>query len=333
MSVASELTLDAALRDAQSGSAAHRERALQSVASAVLAELGERGPSWHAARRHARGDEVLAALRRTMRDEPRAELRGAAFAALGRLGEPDDWDAAVTTFAGELDEASSYERECALIYVSFLGVAAREAGETTVCDRSRDTLTSALTHALADVRFQAAMGVAEIGGLGVESALLGALDRETEGRVRTQIVEALALDDPASEAVVARMSTLVEDKEDDQLPETRHAAAMLLAAARHPQAVPQLVSSLRYVDVRDDAIEALAVFSREQAAAAIEPIRRLTTGWLTPGATRVRAAYALSRWSEPDGPRWLGRLRFHPRSGVRAAVRDAWALLSVDAAT
>ncbi|TPV93518.1 MAG: hypothetical protein B7733_20315 [Myxococcales bacterium FL481] len=338
VNVAPELTVAAALRDLESRDPAHRERAIQSVAGAILVELGERGPSWRAAQRHPRGGDALEALWRVLDDERWPALRGAAFAALGQLGDASRWEQALVYLEVAEDAAESesagadtIERECALIYISFVGVAARDGGEPEVAARSLTTLTQALGHRLDDVRFQAAMGLAEIGGPDVEPALLAALAHEASPRVRTQLVEALSLSERPSPAVVWALRSIVGAASEGL--ETRHAAAMVLAAARCPDAVAQLVESLRYVDVRDDAIEALAVFPRDVASTAVSPVRRLANGWRTPGATRVRAAYALCRWSDPHGARWLQRLRFHPLGGVRAAVRDARELLASDRPT
>ena len=112
-------------------------------------------------------------------------------------------------------------------------------------------------------------------------------------------------------------------------------AAMALASAKRPEAGPRLLMALRLRSERDRALEALAFLGRAAPGEAVEAVDRLASGWLTPGITRVRAAYALVRMVAPTsdrrehpGQRWLDRLALHPRAAVREAVADARAALA-----
>jgi hypothetical protein len=109
---------------------------------------------------------------------------------------------------------------------------------------------------------------------------------------------------------------------------------MILASVRDKAAGPALVEALGRRVHRDRALEGLAVLGRAAPSTAVEVVDTLARGWLTPGVTRVRAAYALARIVAPGtadrpnpGIALLARLAWHPRPAVREAVADARANL------
>ncbi|MEE9386664.1 MAG: HEAT repeat domain-containing protein [Nannocystaceae bacterium] len=326
MTVGAELSLDAALLDATSLDPRSRERGIQNIAPALLGELKRPGPSWRAAHDHARGSEALEALRRVLEHDARLENRGWALVGLGRLGDPEVRGPAMRSIAASGEGAATvFQRECAALYLSFLGSAARGAGQDATVASVRAALVEGLGSEHDDVRFQAAVALAEVGGEDVEARLVAALVHEHEDRVRANIVCALALSDPPGPIAVGALRGIVAG--DPVCAEVAYEAALALAGARHPDAIPQLVIALRRRDLRDRALEALAVFDCVQARAAVDPVRSLAWGWQTGGVTRVRAAYALARWIPDEGNKLLRWLRFHPKFAVRGAVEEAAALL------
>jgi HEAT repeat protein len=321
---AAELTLAAALRDATAPRPQARVKAIQNLAPALLAELEVPGPHWQAAHAHARGAEVTATLSRALDDDDPA-IAALAAVGLGTIGDPDllgrieGW---LERDDGDDPEGAQFVRECAAIAVSLLGAAAPKGH--AVRERVLEQLRASLGSDRPDVRFQAPIGMVEVGDAQVETELLAALKTESESAVRTNIVVALARLHPTPPATCNALERLLQTEAADD--EIGFEAAMILAGARRVTARPRLLRALHHRGERDRALEALAVLGRAQPSE-IEPVHRLATRVWTPGVTRVRAAYALARMAgeRPDdpGPALLARLRFHPRACVREAVRDA----------
>lgn len=330
---AAELTLDAALRDVESPRAEARAKAVRNLAPALLEALGVSGPCWAAARAHPRGEEVRRALGRVLDDDDPA-LQGLAAVGLGTIGDPG----ALARTEGWIDdptddEAVAFLRQCAVIATSLVGAAAPkdDPDAADVVAEALARLRSALTSSLPDVRFQAALALVEVADADAEPELLAALERERNEDVRENLVAALSRIDPPGEATRTAMRRLLDAGEDDAHGPVAIAAALLLAAARDPHGRPWLVDALVHRGHRDDALEALAVLGPAPPEH-VEPVRRLAESLWTPGVTRVRAAYALSRMTRGGSDRdpglaLLARLRFHPRGSVREAVREALGLL------
>lgn len=332
---AAELTLEAALRDAKSARAEARAKAIANLAPALLEDLGVPGPRWRAEDEHPRGPDVRRALGVALDDEDPA-LRGLAATGLATIGEPSVIERVQGWLEDEADdEAVAFLRQCATIAISLVGAAAPDDDDGRRTRRlALHHLRAALGSALPDVRFQAAIGLVEVGDASVESELIAALDRELSPEVRENLVAALSRIDPPGARTCARMRRLLDDGGDDAMSSIGLEAALLLAAARDPKARPRLVAALDHPAHRDRALEALAVLGAAPEAD-VERVRRMATSLRTPGVTRVRAAYAWSRMraqgadsGDDPGRALLQKLRFHPRSAVREAVRDAMQLLT-----
>ncbi len=319
---APSLTLGAALRDCEADRPEARIKAVQNLAPALLVELDVPGPRWKAASEHARGDEVVAALLRAIDGDDPA-LRGLAAVGLGTLGDPQ----VLARCGGWLglrgdDEDTGFLRECAAIAIAMLGACAPADDEVRA--RTLQTLRDALQAERPDVRFQAPGGLVEIAGSEVEPDLVAALADEAHPQVRLAIVDALSRVDPPAPATCDALEALLET--DEGLEEIGFEAAMILASARRDTARARLMRALDHRGERDRALEALAVLGPAPPRD-LERVQRLAAAIMTPGVTRVRAAYALSRMAAPGvrdpGRALLAKLRFHPRGAVREAVRDA----------
>ena len=319
---APSLTLGAALRDCEAERPEARIKAVQNLAPALLVALDVPGPRYNAAAEHERGPEVVTALLRAIDGDDPA-LRGLAAVGLGTLGDPQVIDrcGGWLGLRGD-DEDTGFLRECAAIALALLGSCA--PADHDVRARTLAMLREALHAERADVRFQAPGGMVEIAGSDVEADLVAALDDEEHPQVRLAIVEALSRVDPPAPATCDALEALVATDEGDD--EIGFEAAMILASARRDRARPRLMRALDHRGERDRALEALAVLGPAPAAD-LERVQRLAAAIMTPGVTRVRAAYALSRMAAPGvrdpGRALLAKLRFHPRGAVREAVRDA----------
>ncbi|MCA9707419.1 MAG: HEAT repeat domain-containing protein [Myxococcales bacterium] len=329
-----QITLDAALRDIDSEKERYRFQAAANLAPALLEQLGKPGPRWRATTEHARGPAVREALLGVLHEDEPAPLRGTAAVGLGTLGEPAVLDATEAWLEStDDDEASAYLRESALLASTYLGRAALEAGAALeaheVIQRVRDRVERALRAEAAELRFQAATALVELGDAEAEPVLVDALRRETHPDVRQGLVDALAYLDPPGDAACEVLEALVAGPDGHE--SIGFDAAVTLAAARRPSARPRLLQSLAVRHQRDRALEALAALGGGTPAE-VEPVHRLARQVWLPAITRVRAAYALARMVPPgsgDNPglTMLRRLRWHPRPAVREAVRDAFANL------
>lgn len=333
-----ELTLAASLRDADAKRVSARVNAMHGLASATLREIGESGEhAWAAAERHARGEDILGALRRGLDDED-PQVRGLALLGLGRLGDRSAFELASTRLedpaAGD-DPPAIFERECALIALSHLGESAHGRAPD-VHRRALEALREHLASPRDDVRFQAAPALARVGGRAEVQALREALRRETHPEVREHLVVGLGMLDADDDDTCAALVELLAEARgpedvagDPSLAAAAFEAARVLAGAGRADGLDELVRALRRTELRDDALEALAALPpRAVVAEALDPIRRLVGGWLTPPVTRVRAAYALARIAPSEGRPWLDRLEQHRRVIVREAVADARAALA-----
>ncbi len=334
--LAPQLTLEAALRDVGSRKPEFRYQAVANLAAALLHELGKPGPRWRAADEHPRGPAVLAALRELCDEREPAVLRGTAAVGLGMLGEPELLE--LTSGWIELpddDEDQAFLRESAVMAAARLHRAAVEAeAEPEGTRRIRERVEAALRASAPDLRYQGALALVELAGDEAEAPLVEALRREEHPAVREGLVEAIAHLDPPGPSACGELERLLAGPEAQE--GIGFEAALALAAARRPSARPRLVQALSIRMHRDRALEGLAVLG-EAPDADVELVRALAGRWWLPAVTRVRAAYALVRMgiasdASDQGLRQLRRLSWHPRSSVRAAVRDAWVNITVLAA-
>jgi len=322
------ITLSAALRDAGLAETRARDLAIRHLADALLVELGD-GARWRIAEQHARGPEVLAALRRALAADPSPVIQGFAGIGLGQLGDPEALVPLRNMLADETDEheGAVFRRECGAIGLAQLGAAARAAAEG---EAVLQAICHALEHALGsrrpELRFQAAQSLVEVVGDAAEGALLGALEIELHPEVRRGLCEALTSVARPGAATVARLEALLATPGLERA--TAFAAALVLTAAGAASGGQALLAAVAEPERRDRALEALAVLGEAAPAEARAPLHRMATSWLTPGPTKVRAAYALARiWPEKGSPilEELGRSR---RPSVREAVEDARAALA-----
>lgn len=333
---APELTLDAALRDAESPRDQARTKAVSNLSAVLLTEAGLTPPCWDAAGHHPRGPEVRAALRHALQDQT-PTIRGLAAIGLGDIGDAGSFDTlkAWLELPGDAEE-TAFPRECAAIALSYLGSSAPPE-RNDVRDRIREVLTTALGSSHPDVRYQAALGLAEVSDaddLQVEERLVAVVADDDQMQVRTAAVEALSKLEPLG----SRTCAVLEGCLDDDGP-LGFEAAMALAAARRPSAGPRLSTALFRApgrdgngdDDRDRALEALAVLGPAAPPQAAEKALRMTRSWFIPAVTRVRAAYLVARIQ--GDTTWLDRLAGHRRASVREAVDDARRALAQLAAT
>ena len=345
----SELTLEAALRDSQSADAEYRNQAVRNLAAALLGELGRPSPAWRPAHEHHRGPEVLARLRAALSDEEEAPIRGLALVGLAQLGEadlldyaelwvdapdpsPEPSEAPGSEMAGP-QGANAFLRECSVIALGLLGDAAVQPDTDegwAVASRCREHLARVLTSPHDDVRFQACISLAELGGRSAEAAIIRAARVETNDAVRANQVAALSVFDPPSEDACELLSGYLRDlpdprkaKRGDPQLATSYNAALALAAARDRGALPRLVLSLENTEERDRALEAIAALGPPLDEHALRVIRNLANSRLSPGLTRVRAAYAMCRLAPDEGQSILARLERSWRPAVRNAVAEA----------
>lgn len=319
--LAPEMTLAAALRDADESAIGVRIAGVRNLALALLAELGRPAPAWRADDDHGEGGRVRARLLAAL-DDASSDVRGHAAIGLGLLGRAEVIERAVAWFeiAGD-DDASQWLRQAAAIAVAHVGSAAPSDDpiRTTIAAHLRAAFAS--THP--DLRFQAALGLVEVCDAAAEPILVDALADEDEPEVRAQIVAALAHLPALRATSCDALARLVGDPGP-----IGFEAALALVANGRTEGGPRLVAAVDAQDERDRALEALAVLGPAAPSAALEPVARLARSWRAPAVTRVRAAYAWRRIARDEAEahradRRLAALGWHPRAMVRAAVADA----------
>ncbi len=324
---APELTLDAAIRDADAERVDARHKAIRSLASAFLVELGKPGPLWQATAGHPQEPAILDALYGALRQTQDIPLAALGAIGLGMLGQEDVVEAVSPWVDLEgIEDEVSFRRECAVITTGYVGVAAATApGVEAVRGRIARRLRAWFASVHPDVRFQAALALVDVEGERVEADLAQALRTEDHPEVREALVDALSRLDTIHDASIRALEDVLAD--DDEGPEALgFEAAMVLAGARQASAGPRLLDALGVRHQRDRALEAIAVLgpaAGKDASAAVAPMAR---GLFMRGITRVRAAYAWARiegGSDNPGRRLLRKLHWHPSSAVREAVRDA----------
>lgn len=324
--MATELTLDAALRDADHEQPEIRNRAIRNLAPALLERLNERPPVGWARSEHPSRPQVVEALERACADKAPQNV-GLAILGLAQLGAPSAREHALEglTDEGE-DEASMFVRECSVIALSLLGRAARVERDTgSLLERVADDLRRLLDDPRDDVRFQVGPALVETLDAAAEPELLAALARETHEEIRENLIASIALIDPPSPAACDVLADLLAS--DEARGPIGWEVALALTAARRPEGGPRLVEALQVRTLRDDALEALAVLGPNAPAEAREAVAKLMRGWLVPVFTQVRAAYAMARIRPGEGEARLEELGRSMRSTVREAVSEARANL------
>lgn len=326
---APELSLAAALRDADAKRTEARHKALRSLAPAFLVEIDKPGPRWLATTGHPAADEISATLFAALGQSEDVPLAALAAIGLGMLGDPEVLDAVAAWVELEgTDDEQSFRRECAVITTGYVGVAARghDSARARACHRAViRTLEGWFGSPFPDVRFQVALALIDVDGQPSEAAIAKALRTEDHPEVRESLVDALSRLDTIHAPSIRALEDVLNDEEEG--PETLgFEAAMVLAGARKASAAPRLVAALPVRHQRDRALEALAVLGPDALNPAAGPVEGLARGLLTRGVTRVRAAYALARilgGEDNAGHALLRRLGWHPSAAVREAVRDA----------
>lgn len=316
------ITLEAALRDADTLDVKARTLAITHLASAYLERLGRADPLWQAQAQHPRGPEVLAALLRALERDPAAPIQALAAAGLGQIGAPELLDAVPPAWFTATAADAAYQRECAAIGWTLLGGAARPVSgdmAQSTYDGVVARLRAGLRAEQPELRFQCAVGLAELEGRAAEAALVEALAVEATPTVRSALVTALGEIDAPGPAACDVLAPLCADPHTP----TAFAAALALTAARDPRGGPQLLAALGRPEDRGRALEALAALGPLAPPAALPTVRRLARSFFTPGLTRVRAAYALARLAPAEGEAVLERLAHALRASVREAVADA----------
>lgn len=326
---APELTLAAAIRDADAARTEARHKAIRSIAPAFLVEVDKPGPRWKATVGHDDHEAITDALFEALRQSEDVPLAALAAIGLGMLGEPAVLDAVEpwVSLEGTEDE-QSFRRECAVITTSYVGVAAKadDSDEARACHRKIVArLSSWFQSVFPDVRFQVALALVDVDGSSSEATIAQALRTEDHPEVREALVDALSRLDTIGQASIAALRDVLDDEEEgpDAL---GFEAAMVLAGAHQAVAGPRLLDALQVRHQRDRALEALAVLGPDLSEAAAAKVETLAKGMLTRGVTRVRAAYALARilgGEDNRGHALLRRLHWHPSAAVREAVRDA----------
>lgn len=317
-----ELTLDAALRDADHERPDVRNRAIRNLAPALLERLAEQPPVPFHRAAHAQRDAVVAALEHACSDAA-PHVVGLAILGLAQLGAPAARMQALAGLAREGDdEATMFVRESAVIALSLLAKLARSESDSGYSVEQLATdIRGLLDDPRDDVRFQAGPALVETLDAAAEPELLAALAREQHGEVRENLVEAIALLDPPGPRACDELAKLLGDAQDRAA--LGWTIARTLTAAGRPEGGPLLVAALERRDARDEALEALALLGPLAPADAGDAVAKLTRGLLVPIYTQVRAAYALARIRPSEGEARLDELARSLRPGVREAVGEA----------
>ncbi len=323
--MATELTLDAALRDAVHEQPEIRNRAIRNLAPALLERINERPPVAWSRSEHPSRAAVVEVLEQACAD-PSPQNAGLAILGLAQLGAPSSRERALAGLANQgEDEASMFVRECSVIALSLLGQVARvEGGEAL--ERIGQDLRALLEDPRDDVRFQVGPALVETLDHAAESELLAALAREEHPEIRENLITALAMIDPPSPLACDKLAALLLGEEGRG--PIGWEIALALTAARRPEGGARLLEGLRVRAQRDDALEALAVLGPDAPAEASEAVAKLMRGWLVPVFTQVRAAYAMARIRPSEGEARLDELARNLRPAVREAVGEARANLA-----
>ncbi len=319
--MATELSLDAALRDAEHEQPEIRNRAIRNLAPALLDRLNEAPPVAWARSEHPSRAAVVEALERACADLA-PQNAGLAILGLAQIGAPTARERALAGLAdmGE-DEASMFVRESSVIALSLLGRTTQTENDPGPREQIANDLRALLDDPRDDVRFQAGPALVETLDHAAEPELLAALAREAHPEIRENLIAALAMIDPPSPIACDTLAELLAS--DEGKGPIGWEIALALTAARRPEGGPHLVEALTMRGRRDDALEALAVLGSAAPPDASEAIAKLMRGWLVPVFTRVRAAYAMARIRPNEGEARLAELGRSVRGPVRDAVAEA----------
>ncbi len=279
--------LEAALRDASSRNVKARIAAAEALGDAKDEDRG-------------RAREALALLA----GDKEADIRFAAIAGLGRVGDASSWDAVLPRF----DDEVAMVREVAVI-------AASQLRDPRAIPRVR----RALSDERPEVRFQAVLSLVELEGEEARVALFPALG-DDDAHVRTNAAAALATleaDGPTAD----RLAKLLRDPD----PGVRFEAALALAKYRDVRAASELGRHLDH-ERAYEAIEAIAALgSRERA----DDLAKLARSFLKPLELKAAAAAALAKLGDPRGVPVLRDIVRAFRSDARTYVAEAIGMLGL----
>ncbi|MFO0633408.1 MAG: hypothetical protein U0168_11200 [Nannocystaceae bacterium] len=324
--LAPEMTLPAALRDAQHPDGAVRIAGLRNLAPALLAALDRPGPARCRDDEHpdvpAVRERLLAALA-----DPVPDARGYAAMGLGTLGQLVVIDAVAPWLTLADDDADgTWLRETAVIALSYVGVALGDA-DAGARARVLSLLREAWNAPWPELRFQAALARIEVDDPLAEAELAAVLadgprDDEPahEGQLRAQIVFALG------HVARLRPSTLdVLVRALERLPTHDLLAteiAIVLAAHERREGLASLRAALVRRFDRDRALEALAALGAPDPPRPTRPCACCGRGFRrSPACARpMPCAGSLPR-DRPrrGGPR--GRSRCTPGTRARPSAR------------
>lgn len=282
-------SLEAALRDASSGSARARGAAAEALGDAKDADRD-------------RARDALAKLA----GDADAQVRFAAIAGIGRIGDAAALDAVLPRF----DDEVPMVREVAVIAAAQL----RDA-------RALPRIRKALGDARPEVRFQAVVSLVELEGEDARAATFPAL-ADDDALVRANAAAALATLSP-DEQTADRLAKLLRDAD----PAVRLEAALALAKYGDARAARELGRHLEH-DRAFEAIEAIAALGARERA---DDLAKVARAFLKPLELKAAAAAALARLGDPRGVEVLRDIARAFRSDGRTYVAEAIGMLGLDA--
>jgi hypothetical protein len=174
-------------------------------------------------------------------------------------------------------------------------IALGELGDLSMLPKLQD----ALQHGSPEVRFQAIVSMVTLLGAEAKPYLMQTL-QDSDGEVRAQTIGGLSdllQVEPSAEAeVIGAVRPFLSDPH----PEARFEAALLLAKAKDPLAVPILLEFAMDNAHGLDACQALGLLGD---ASIVESLRKIWSGFFTSTAVSMRAAQAVIRLSPNQSSR------------------------------
>jgi HEAT repeat protein len=240
----------------------------------------------------------------TLASDTEADVRFAALAGLGRIGDGAALEAVLSRF----DDEHPMVREVAVIAAAQL----RDA-------RALPRIRRALHDAHAQVRFQAVISLVELEGEDARVALFPAL-ADDDAHVRANAAAALATLD-ADGPTADRLAKLLRDPEAN----VRLEAALALAKYRDARAAKELARHLDH-DRAFEAIEAIAALGARDRA---DDLAKVARAFLKPLELKAAAAAALARLGDPRGAAVLRDIVRAFRSDGRTYVAEAIGMLGL----
>lgn len=279
---------EAALRDVRAETPRSRVAAAESLAEAKEADR----------------ERARVALT-TLSADAEPEVRFAALAALGKVGDASSLDAVLARF----DDEAPFVREVAVIVAAQIGDV-----------RAGARIRRAVSDAHPSVRFQALVSLAELEGEEARVSLFAGL-ADDDAHVRANAAVALAMLSPDA-PTADRLAKLLADPS----AEVRLEAALALAKYGDRRAGKELGRHLD--DERAfDAIEAIAAVGATERA---DDLARVARSFLKPLGLKGAAAAALARLGDPRGVPVLREIARAFRSDGRTYVAETIGMLGLD---